>query len=584
MVLALCFGVLDLAHVWVAGRQSFLGAELALLGLALLGLPLMGALVFGSAVVAAAGRVGWSARAGGATTGLIGGFCLGLVVASIRPELSGGGVTLAAVTVLALVGGVGGAFRPWVAHGIWIGAFGLSLSNRPELLERPNPPVGPPPTGGDIVLITLDTVRADHIGAVGGAHRTIETPALDALADEGALYTHGVAPVPLTLPSHVSMLSGDHPVETEVLRNGDRVPTGLETVVEQFRQRGYRTGAFVSSYVLRNDTGLGRSFDHYDDRSSLWDHALDGHLADGLRRLSIWRKRPSQRPGADTVAHALRWLHADERPALLWVHLYDAHGPYDPPPELLARYPLDDPEGYGNKAQLEALRDESRNVKLQPLSQRDLRVDFARYAAEVTEVDGYVAALLAGLPAETPLVVASDHGESLMEHGEILNHGNRAYESTLRVPIIVRAPGRVGAGQVHAAPVALQRVGPTLLWLAGDAAAEAEALSGPIEEAELVSYSPAQAARLHFGLSPRWRVALREGHHKWILTEGVGLEYYLLDADPEELDDRADGAEDVEAVRARAEAQLDGLKAVLGQGHARNDDTTEALRELGYIE
>jgi len=471
-----------------------------------------------------------------------------------------------------------------VAHGVWIGAFGLSISNRPELLERPAPPVGPPPTGGDVVLITLDTVRADHIGAVGGAHRPIETPALDALAGEGALYTHGVAPVPLTLPSHVSMLSGDHPVETEVLRNGDRVPAGLETVVEQFRQRGYRTGAFVSSYVLRNDTGLGRSFDHYDDRSSLWDHALDGHLADGWRRLSPHPVRPSQRPGADTVAHALSWLHADERPALLWVHLYDAHGPYDPPAELVARYPVDDPEGYGNKAQLEALRAESRHLKLQPLSQRDLRFDFARYAAEVTEVDGLVATLLAGLQPETPVVVASDHGESLLEHGEILNHGNRAYESTIRVPIIVRAPGRVSPGQVHAAPVALQRVGPTLLWLAGDEDAAAEALAGPIDEAELLSYSPAQAARLHFGLSPKWRVALRDGHRKWILTEGVGIEHYLLDVDPDEVEDLAEGAEGAEAARARAEAQLERLKTLLGQGHARNDDTTEALRELGYIE
>ena len=248
-------------------------------------------------------------------------------------------------------------------------------------------------TGPAVVLITLDTTRADRIGAYGYADA--KTPVLDALAARGTVFEQAYASAPITLPSHLSMQSGLDPNANGVHDNGRFVvPTNVRTVAEQFRERGYRTAAFVSAFVLDSAFGLDRGFEVYDD-----DTAKDA----GPLELSVPR-----REGTETTKAALAWLAGRSgEPFFLWTHYYDVHVPRRPPP------PHD------------AIED--------------------RYDGSVAYVDAEVGKLLKGVEAaargrELLVVVLADHGESLGDHDEG-THGAVAYDSTLRVPLIALGPG-----------------------------------------------------------------------------------------------------------------------------------------------
>ena len=172
-----------------------------------------------------------------------------------------------------------------------------------------------------IALITLDTFRADHLGAVAPydhpAAPASLTPNLDALAARGRLHRQGVAEVPLTLPSHAGMLTGSSALDLGLTANHHVLPADARTAAQDLSDAGWRTGAFVSSAVLRDSAGLSRGFDRYDDRLS-W--------------RSFLPDAPTERDGADTVDRALGWLDDASGPTFLWVHLYDPHFPYAPPP------------------------------------------------------------------------------------------------------------------------------------------------------------------------------------------------------------------------------------------------------------
>ena len=248
-----------------------------------------------------------------------------------------------------------------------------------------------------LVLVTIDTLRADRLGCYGS--RDVATPHLDALARAGAMAPEAMAEAPLTRPSHVTLLTGLRPFRTTIRDNvSPPLPTNVPTLASVLRESGFATGAFVSSVVLSSQSGLDRGFDTYGDD-------LPESGDDDVRFLNSIQKR-----GDETLRSALRWL--ESRPpgrVFLWVHLYDPHDPYEPPEPYATTY-----------------------------SDRPYDGEVAFSDSLVGRLDEGLARL--GLREQTLLAVTSDHGEGLGEHDESA-HGFFAYQSTLRVPWLVRGPG-----------------------------------------------------------------------------------------------------------------------------------------------
>src|SRR5262245_41257207 len=285
-------------------------------------------------------------------------------------------------------------------------------------------PSRPPVRRPNVLLITIDTLRADRLG------RGL-TPAIDALAARATRYTQARTTVPLTLPSHVAIMTGSLPPENGVRLNGDVLKV-RPTLARAFHDAGYRTGAFVGAYVLDRRFGLSGGFDTYDDRVPR-DPSGDARFE-------------AERRGDAVADAALAWLSTSATaaaPVFAWVHLYDPHAPYDPPQAFLAKA--------GGSA----------------------------YDGEVAFADAQVGRLLewlrtSGLEPSTIVVVTADHGEGLGDHGEA-THGMLAYDSTLRVPLMVVVPAEEGArpprGERHergedAANVSLADLAGTLLQAA----------------------------------------------------------------------------------------------------------------------
>ncbi|HEV8129698.1 MAG TPA: sulfatase-like hydrolase/transferase [Acidobacteriota bacterium] len=275
--------------------------------------------------------------------------------------------------------------------GRFLSAASLVLSAFVAILAQTRPANAP-----DVILITIDTLRADRLGCYG--YRNIETPNIDSVARDGIRFANAVAQCPITLPSHCSILTGTNPIYHGVRDNsGYRLPSDRLTLAETLKQYGYRTGAFVGAYVLDSKTGLNQGFDTY----------VDGFQTSnrGETDLSIAQHRAGK-----VMASALAWLKkakAGEK-SFAWIHLFDPHAPYDPPPPFSKRYSSDP------------------------------------YNGEIAYVDSVIGELIAYLKARslyssTLLTIISDHGEGLGEHGEA-THGLFLYDSTLRIPWIIKPP------------------------------------------------------------------------------------------------------------------------------------------------
>jgi len=401
-----------------------------------------------------------------------------------------------------------------------------------------SPPPASPPPRPNVLLVTIDTLRADHLGCYGDAGAA--TPVMDGLAARGARFPTAVAHVPLTTPSHASILTGLLPLRHGVRDNGDFVlPDAVPTLAEAFHDAGYRCAAFVSGFPLDHRFGLARGFDVYDDRLPRGD--------DPRRSAYV------ERPAGQTTSAARAWLDgAPPAPWFLWVHYFDPHSPYEPPPDFAARFP-----GRG-------------------------------YDGEIAFVDAQLGALLGalegkGLAARTVVLVTADHGEALGEHGEE-THGVFVYDATLRVPWIMAGPG-VPKGAVPPVVARGIDVAPTLLDLAGAVPARA-AMDGrsltPALRGQGMSDEPAYAeslfARLRLGWAPlhAWRTA------RFKLIDAPRPELFALEADRGET-------------RNVASAQA-GLASKMGQElraalAARSPDASaeagpeaeERLRALGYL-
>lgn len=248
----------------------------------------------------------------------------------------------------------------------------------------------------NVILITVDTLRADRLGCYG--YKLIETPNMDRLAAEGARFSTAVAQVPMTLPSHCTILTGTYPTFHKVRDNvGYRLDDSMTTIAELLKPRGFQTAAFVGSYVLDSRFGLNQGFDFY------YDHFNPGKNPDGFLKLDQLERR-----GEEVMRHTLAWMEgaAPKGPFFAWVHLYDPHDPYDPPEPFKTKY----------KSRL--------------------------YDGEIAYVDRQIGKLLAFLESKklydkTTIVLVGDHGESFGEHNEV-KHGYFIYDTTLLVPFIVK--------------------------------------------------------------------------------------------------------------------------------------------------
>ena len=398
-----------------------------------------------------------------------------------------------------------------------------------------------------MILITIDTVRADHLGCYGATN--VQTPTLDALAHDGIMFERAISQVPLTWPSHAAILTGTYPFQNGVQDfTGQPLDQRFRSVAQVFKQQGYATGAVVSAFVLDRSWGLARGFDFYDDAfSPEVFQQKDIGLVD--------------RKAGESVTRALRWLKdgmqkTPRRPFFFWLHLYDPHSPYDPPEPFRTRY-----RGH-------------------------------LYDGEIAYADHELGRLMAWLKQSrlydrSLIVVLSDHGESLGDHGE-KEHGFFIYNSTVHIPLIVKPPAGSGfrPGCVTR-PVETIAVAPTLLSLAGMKVAtekqfRAQALLGVEAGNEDSAYSESFYSFSSFGWSPLHALQTTRYHY----IEAPVPELYDVLADPLEKNNLAPQQTATVAVledKLQSLLRQNPFKPAEGISAGLSSDALEKLSALGYV-
>lgn len=396
----------------------------------------------------------------------------------------------------------------------------------------------------NVILVTVDTLRADKVGCYGNP--LVRTPAMDALAASGIRFENCVSQTPLTLPSHTTIMTGTLPPFHGVRDNGGFVvPDGLSTLAESFKAGGYDTAAFVAAYVLDSKWGLDQGFDTYFDKFDL----------SRFERISLGEV---QRPADEVMDEALGWLEAREGGKFFaWIHLYDPHSPYTPPAPYDSEYASNP------------------------------------YLGEVAFTDSQIARLTddldrRGLRDNTFIVLASDHGESLGEHQES-THGFFVYQEAVHVPLIVATPFAGLRGVTSKEVVGLVDVMPTVCEMAGlPVPAEVQGRSlvpsffAPGAGPSRLAYAETFYPRYHYGWSDLRSV--QDG--RWKLIVAPVPELYDLERDPDEEKNlvylEKEVYEDLSA-RARTfmtEAEQGAHEVDLGK---IDEETREKLAALGYI-
>ena len=422
-----------------------------------------------------------------------------------------------------------------LAPGVWIGARWTDFASRRFFAGDAKP--------RNVLIVSIDTLRADHVGAYG--HAGAQTPALDGLAARGLRFAQASTVMPLTLPAHTSLMTGEFPARHGVRDNGGfYLAEEHETLAETLKKRGYRTGAFVASFVLDSRWGLAQGFDEYFD-----DFDLSGSATAALDEI--------QRPGQEVVDRALQWLGREaSQPFFAWVHLYDPHTPYAAPEPFQAAFP--------------------RSIE-------------GAYDAEIAYADQQVGRLIAHLFAtaqisQTLVVVLGDHGEALGAHQEP-THGFFLYDEVLHIPLILAGPGlprRVVPDQVRIVDVM-----PTVLDLLGvpipspvQGTTLVPAARG--EKLQLVAFAETWFPKYHYGWSEL--MAIRDGRYKFILAPR--RELYDLAADPQEQHNLANDQAALASASERAlRNMLAGVSsAAAPSGPQRMDPAVaERLQALGYV-
>jgi len=392
----------------------------------------------------------------------------------------------------------------------------------------------------NVVVITLDTLRPDHLHCYGYAN--IETPNLDALAQRGVLFENAVAQAPLTPPSHASIFTGEYPTVHHVRNTGGFVlPSTARPLARILQEQGWDTAAFVSSAVLKKVVGFNNGFAVYDDQMP-----RQGDKEN-------FSEDPERR-GSDTVDRALQWLGTQSgKPYFLWVHLYDPHMPYDPPSPFKEKY------------------------KDRP------------YDGEIAYADQQVGRLMDAIKKKDPAgntitAVLSDHGESLSEHGEY-THGVFLYDATLRIAFLMAGPGIPLGVHIKQQVRSIDFLPTLLTLLGGKTPASVQGLSlVPAFSGKTVATQISYEETLYPKLALGWSElrGIRTNHWKYIRAPRPEL--YNLDHDPREL---TNVIQQNAAEAQRLEAQL---KNVIGNGgsekvqmHMVDQRQMAQLRSLGYL-
>ena len=400
----------------------------------------------------------------------------------------------------------------------------------------------------NVLLITVDTTRADHLGCYG--YPDVKTPHLDALAGRGVLFEQAATSAPLTLPAHCTIMTGMYPTYHGVRVNGNTALSDEQTTLaEVLAARGYQTGAFIGAFVLDGRWGLNQGFQHYDDQFDLkkYKHIDLGEV---------------QRPGREVMDAALAWLDSHKAgPFFAWIHLYDPHAPYEPPEPFLSEYA---PRG---------------------------RVGL--YDGEIASMDAQIGRCMAwlaanGLDRRTVIVLVGDHGEGLGSHGEG-THGYFIYDYAAHVPFIIAAPLDGLKGVRVPAQVRTADVFPTVLALSGiEAGPVVQGRSAlplmfrPASGRDDAAYGESMAPSIQFGWSPLQ--FLRTARYKYI--DAPKAELYDIAHDPDEavnlLAERPDVARQMKADLDRLVAET-SRDAPAPQPADLDRETVERLAALGYI-
>lgn len=432
---------------------------------------------------------------------------------------------------------------PYAKRGFWARVatlLGLVLACT-LAVSATNAKTPKPPT--NVILITIDTVRADHLGCYGD--KDIQTPTLDGLAKDGVVFERAISQVPLTWPSHAVILTGLYPFQNGVQDfTGQPLDARFRSVAQVFKQHGYATGAVVSAFVLDRSWGLARGFDFYDDSFA--------PAAFLNRDLGLVERR-----AGESVDRALAWLKkTPRRPLFFWLHLYDPHSPYDPPEPYRTEY----------QGRL--------------------------YDGEIAYADHELGRVIAWLKENqlydsSLILFLSDHGESLGEHGE-QEHGFFIYNSTVHVPLIVKPPAGSGVrpGRVSR-PVETAAVAATLL----NAAGIHDTMTGQVKSSGLLDSSAATDDAAYsetfypfssFGWSPLHALETSRYHY----IEAPQPELYDVIADPDQKNNLAAGQTATIAVLKDKLQKLLSVRPYApssGNSSALSPDALDKLRALGYV-
>jgi arylsulfatase A-like enzyme/Flp pilus assembly protein TadD len=411
-----------------------------------------------------------------------------------------------------------------------------------KVSKTPAPKAVPP----NVIVITLDTTRADRMGFLGSERGL--TPNLDQLAKQGVVFTRAYSHVPLTPPSHATILTGTYPQFNHVNDFGVRLPADVPYLPDLLHKRGYRTAAFVSSVILDPVEGSGQGFDRGFDLYNAGFHR---------RHPGEDRYQTIERRADEVVSRAVAWLDKHPRgPFFLWLHFYDAHDPYDPPEPFKTKYAS------------------------------------APYDGEIASVDAAVGKFFAQLRAQgryegSLIAVMADHGEALGEHGETA-HGVFLYDETIHVPLLFKLPGERSAGKRVESRAVLVDVTPTILETVGIAVpkqVQGESLVPSFAEGAKLPDQPAFAEtdypRRAFGWSSLR--SLRTG--KYLFVEAPRNELYDQTVDPDAKHDLASASM---AVTDTLTSQIDQFRSKTSSAETAtkgpvDPEAQEKLSALGYV-
>ncbi|MEW5801403.1 MAG: tetratricopeptide repeat protein [bacterium] len=396
----------------------------------------------------------------------------------------------------------------------------------------------------NVIIVTLDTLRADHLGCYGNTK--IKTPYIDSLAKEGVRFSRTYTPVPVTLPSHTSIMTGLYPVYHKVRNNGTfEASEQLETLAEVLKKKGFHTAAFIGSFVLDSRYGLGQGFDYYDDYLE----------RDSNQSIMVYNERPA----GDVVKSANQWLEKNSGSRFfMWLHCFDPHAPYDPP------------------------------LPFSKIYQKNL------YNGEIAYADYALGRLLATLKKknlldETLIVITADHGEGLGEHEE-KTHAIFIYDATLHVPLIMRYPKAIPAGLTVQNTTSVIDIMPTILDILkvkDKPQCEGTSLFNLIQGEKEFPRHELLCETFYPLYNHNWSPMEGLRTEQWKYIKAPRPELYDLKNDPGEkvnlYDRKKDLATELDARMRELQKENSPSKDEFSGNFKMDKDTQDRLKSLGYV-